>query len=123
MTSLDQSFVQRDAGCGRKDSSRGSFWAGDGGGRGDSDSCLSHPAPQLINRSTDARRAGSSRPRYPWARTSLGCHSGSFFYVAAWVIGGHEIDEVHPGQSETVGSGLEGLIGVQVLAPPGMAPI
>lgn len=31
--------------------------------------------------------------------------------VAAWLIGGHEIDEVHPSQSETIGSGLEGLIG------------
>lgn len=65
--------------------------------------CLTH---QTINRCQAGGRieqaALSWDEKVVWHLSILFC-----VLPRGWLIGGHEIDEVHPGQSETIGSGLE----------------
>jgi hypothetical protein len=106
---------------GRKGSSRGSFGPGE---RQTTAVCLRWDP--LSSSSTDQpmpdgrERAGCVTPG---GDNVVGISVDILVLCAVsqrWVIGGREIDEVHPGQSETIGSGLISGAG---LAPPGMAPI
>lgn len=91
----------------RKSSSRGSFW--DRGLETATAVCLTcHTAHQPV--APDGRDRvcrGTPGEEGRWDSWVFSC-TLRMCCVTTWLIDGHEIDEVHPSQSETVGSGLKG---------------